>query len=863
MFGLEEYYDGLLLEAKSPEEIKKILEYQFVQGKGVPQEVLDQLMNIDPTRKFSYTRWVLIQWENSRDLVLEALKDGRMKRMFKLFKEKAQEGLDINRMKSLEQALEMLPDVDPCLDKSEGTEEQNDFDIVYDTPEWTIAVPHCYEASEKLGRGMRWCTAGAFGNGPRFYERYSSVGPLWVNFDKREGETGYTDDKPYPYTRYQFLFEWEYWAGEFMDKEDNRVDVTEIDYPEGVVEFYTEQNERYGDILRYGPEKDEETRREEYEDERRSMAVDVLTCASRHRQLLLMPEEDTVNYTTDGYWYLYDSEDLSDESCGDPFDPQDFLIWKIGGHDYPIALLKNTYGELIIVWANIREMGYMTWEINEVSKTFETTGVHVVTTEREGTFFVPTNNVGYGPFRIEDFDEMEEEISDVRISQAINGFISANKEEIPSLKTYDGQFIEVEYKDGFCGLVYIGSDGYEVIIKKDRPANNSFYEPFMKDGQLYAKGMRFEYNLAAQANNYQIEQEIGVVEKLYIVVNRNDEKNLYSERYKKLVFDTPLDNIAFFPTRALDIVICKRDDKFFFYDIENYKIISESLSECQKIAFQNLWLCTPVSGEKFLYRFDGDEPQKINGIKSVACRGMDDDHALIQTVEERYNIMDLNTMQKVFDTDYAIFGTMPFLRNVSCVYFGQSRDDVAIYNYRTKECVLQNPSTNSRPIEIGTFNETFFWRVLLKDDKNWVIMANTRIVLNTNVGEVLQIGGGIKKNGLYVPTISNNTFYCVFSDGQNDELLPSRDGISLDKCSILSLNSESYNFCFQDENGEKIKFFYRPWREGDRLLFDPYTSDTAQKVLQIFMPSRAMVQENFKRIYKSLIDVEKRKKEDV
>ena len=42
MFGFDEIYNDLLLEAKSPEEIKKILEYQFVQGKGVPQEILDR-----------------------------------------------------------------------------------------------------------------------------------------------------------------------------------------------------------------------------------------------------------------------------------------------------------------------------------------------------------------------------------------------------------------------------------------------------------------------------------------------------------------------------------------------------------------------------------------------------------------------------------------------------------------------------------------------------------------------------------------------------------------------------------------------------------------------------------------------------
>ena len=56
MFGFDEIYNDLLLEAKSPEEIKKILEYQFVQGKGVPQEILDRVFAIDPTKKKTYTK---------------------------------------------------------------------------------------------------------------------------------------------------------------------------------------------------------------------------------------------------------------------------------------------------------------------------------------------------------------------------------------------------------------------------------------------------------------------------------------------------------------------------------------------------------------------------------------------------------------------------------------------------------------------------------------------------------------------------------------------------------------------------------------------------------------------------------------
>ena len=56
MFGIDEIYDELLLEAKSPEEIRKILMYQFVDGKGVPVDVFNNIFNSDPTRKKTYTK---------------------------------------------------------------------------------------------------------------------------------------------------------------------------------------------------------------------------------------------------------------------------------------------------------------------------------------------------------------------------------------------------------------------------------------------------------------------------------------------------------------------------------------------------------------------------------------------------------------------------------------------------------------------------------------------------------------------------------------------------------------------------------------------------------------------------------------
>ena len=246
IYGLDEYYVGLINEAKTPEEIKKILEYQFVQGKGVPEEVLNAIFEIDPTKKKSYTRWVLMQWDNYKDGIVKTLKDGRLAKLFQTFKERSANGLDLSNVENFEKALEFLPEVDPILEKSnDPNDPANKFDIVFRSSEWIIAVPHTYEADKKLGEGCRWCTAGAFGDNDYYWKHYSNEGPLWINFDLRSHQVSPLNHKEYPYTRYQFLFEHNNFHGELMDINDRRINFGVMNVPQDVLKFYKEQNEKY------------------------------------------------------------------------------------------------------------------------------------------------------------------------------------------------------------------------------------------------------------------------------------------------------------------------------------------------------------------------------------------------------------------------------------------------------------------------------------------------------------------------------------------------------------------------------------------------------------------------------------------
>ena len=85
MFGINEYYDSLLLEAKSPEEIKKILTYKYVQGKNVPEIVFEKIFNADPTKKKSYANWMLMHWGDEQQWIQKLILEDRLNSFFHYF----------------------------------------------------------------------------------------------------------------------------------------------------------------------------------------------------------------------------------------------------------------------------------------------------------------------------------------------------------------------------------------------------------------------------------------------------------------------------------------------------------------------------------------------------------------------------------------------------------------------------------------------------------------------------------------------------------------------------------------------------------------------------------------------------------
>ena len=147
------YYD-LLLEGKTPEEILKTLKYKF---KDVPEQIIDYIFSIDPTKKKSYTTWVLTRYDQEKHVIDNAMKNGSLKRLFKYFQE--HQDAQLSKYNTLEEALYLVSNID-LLQKDSDDPRANDFDIVYQSDDWAIAVPNTYEADHKLGENTKWCTAG-------------------------------------------------------------------------------------------------------------------------------------------------------------------------------------------------------------------------------------------------------------------------------------------------------------------------------------------------------------------------------------------------------------------------------------------------------------------------------------------------------------------------------------------------------------------------------------------------------------------------------------------------------------------------------------------------------------------------------
>lgn len=869
MFGFEEYYIGLIEEAKSPEEIKKILAYNFVQGKGVPQEVLDAVFDIDPTKKKSYTRWVLMQWDGYKQHIMDALKNGRLKKMFQTFKERAGSGLDLTNIENFDKAMEYIPDVDPILEK-EGDPDapENDFDILFNSPEWVVAVPHTYEANRKLGVGCRWCTAGAFGDNDYYWNRYSPAGPIFVNFDKRHSEVAPRDGKEYPYTRYQFLFEWQNWAGELMDSDDTRVDFDDVDMPQDVVEFYGEQNPKYKDMIENGAG-DPQERWENYNEDRWNHTIVILNINDT-RYLSLLPEQNE-EMDLDVDYMLYDEEDTSDPIVGSYFDKDNCLIAK--SSDETAALLKDTRDEFVYVFADTSSR-YVDFDIRRLDAVFDSTHI-IFGVERYYLFLMPKKSAiddsDWSPCSI-DMDDYFNNSSVDRIF--LNPMITdiANKNGIEG---YYGYAFEVVFDDGSHALCLYDGGNIIPMIRNDIPEDGHF-SAYVQDGKVVING-RFTYKFGiggeADESNLSMSENLGEYngEEYYIVQTGKDGVfyNVYNAAKKECIFKENCFSITPF-YRFAEFLKCSWSDpeqdgttgrKEGIYSLEERRFL---IPPCERVA--SVFQDGAEYAGRFWQAFEEGKPiviydaaknfAKIANVSSTTNAMLSSEkkpYVIVKMVEGGYNVLSLEDGKFTIDEpDLIKYGQMPAnyggRSQANIIMFQkeeQGRTDVCnVYNFVTGKLVFPNYRVREGAPKQIVYSGRNIYKVTNSDKKCNLIDNDGNIILPKNVDHVLP---ATETNPILIPIIDGNRLWLMDT---NETLYPTKEGIDLDVfqfdgteySKLPKFKYKGYEFKIKPENGKFELYCVPPQGQG-------YNQEIENEIRSLLFKQQAAIRESFNRVF--------------
>lgn len=94
---------------------------------------------------------------------------------------------------------------------------------MYEDDKWLIIIPHTEEAACYYGANTRWCTAAKEDN---MFDYYNNDGPLYINIYKPKNR------------KYQFHFE----SSQFMDEEDEPIQLNELPWTEGALNYYKSIN---------------------------------------------------------------------------------------------------------------------------------------------------------------------------------------------------------------------------------------------------------------------------------------------------------------------------------------------------------------------------------------------------------------------------------------------------------------------------------------------------------------------------------------------------------------------------------------------------------------------------------------------
>lgn len=157
----------------------------------VEEDVFWEIVRLDPTynperheKKGHYTGWLLTLYRQG-GLREEDYKDAtEYLTAFEANKRRLEER-DIGRYRTLP---DLYDAVMPYLAKrkvSRKSLKKNEATKVYVDDEWTVVVPHTWEASKLYGSGTRWCTAST--DTDAWFKRYTINGELYICIERKGG----------------------------------------------------------------------------------------------------------------------------------------------------------------------------------------------------------------------------------------------------------------------------------------------------------------------------------------------------------------------------------------------------------------------------------------------------------------------------------------------------------------------------------------------------------------------------------------------------------------------------------------------------------------------------------------------------
>ena len=747
------YYD-LLLEGKSPEEILGILKYKF---KNVPEQIIDYIFSIDPTKKKSYTTWVLTRYDQEKHVIDNAMKNKSLKRLFKYLQE--HQDAQLSKYNTLEEALYLVSNID-LLQKDSDDPRANDFDIVYQSDDWVIAVPNTYEADHKLGENTKWCTAGWYYNeGEFYYNKYleDEGGKYFINFDFRKNE--YLNGIEYPFTRYQFHFE----SNQFMDAEDDRVSLEQIDMPDEVYEFYEENGYDLSEF-----DKDKNQTYEEYMAARLDDGLNII-----NDYYLLQPYNANLTLNDDAFYYLYNvSDDPQEEIYRIPFNKQPLYYDRDNG----ICVLnkntqdRNDYNESLDYYEGdgicepcvIADFDYIDCGV------YETDNYHIieygylkVLIYCDGREIVLLNN--WETSTISTMMPKEVKITDAFVNKNVNDYFN------------EDVIIEIVWSNGYRSLLKASYDFSELnwIIKFDKPYDGDMFYVYGKtEKDLYIYGQLRKYNIFdywddGSSNTNKISEYIReFFDGAYVLVGMSDgTSNIFNTENKSLVFKKNFQKIRDIESiEKTGLIIGNNDNGMALYSILDGEKKSDYYSY---IYFYNDCFCCEESYNK-LYVIT----KKLGIIGPVySIISIEHNRLIAENEQSQVNIFDLNTGRILLANiqNFVNFGNLPIFYGNDC-----------LYNYITMQ-LLDRQCTGLQCCEsIGNY-------VLVEHHggKKNIINYNTgerlfsedvdEISLDTSYDDYRVTHDCDNIN--YICFKRGNTEYILHIEGDKTEVLPTVDGI--------------------------------------------------------------------------------------